>query len=139
VIRVPLIIAAPGIQPGRSRSLAQLVDVFPTLCELTGAPIPEGVEGKSLAPVLRDPAATVHEAVFSYDGQHHSLRSDRWAFMRYSDGTEELYDMKSDPGQHTNLAGHSGQTATLEGMRAQLQAHLQKHKPEGKGKKKGKK
>jgi arylsulfatase A-like enzyme len=50
VTRVPLVIVAPGIEPGRSDSIVQLVDLFPTLCELTGAPIPEGVERGRLHP-----------------------------------------------------------------------------------------
>ena len=120
VTRVPLIIAAPGMKPGRSRSIVQLVDLFPTLCELTAAPIPSGVEGKSLVPVLRDPAATVHEAAFSYSGSHHALRTDRWAYMRYADGSEELYDMKADPGQFTNLAADPSHAAALKELRRRL-------------------
>ena len=136
VTRVPLIIAAPGVKPGRSRSLVQLVDIFPTLCELTGAPVPASVEGKSLVPVLRDPAATVHEAAFSYvQGGHHALRTDRWAYMRYTDGTEELYDMKADPGQFTNLAKNAAHTAALETLRQQLDQRV-KASGDGAGKKK---
>lgn len=138
VTHVPLIIAAPGVQPGRSRSIVQLVDVFPTLCELTGAPIPASVEGKSLVPVLHDPTAKVHEAALSYDGQQHSLRSDRWAYMRYTDETEELYDMNADHGQLTNLAKNPEHVATLESFRQQLQA-LVKTSGEPKRKKKAKK
>lgn len=138
VTRVPLVIAAPGGQPGRSRSIVQLVDVFPTLCELTGAPIPASVEGRSLVPVLSDPSAKVHETALSYDGQQHSLRSDRWAYMRYTDESEELYDMDSDPGQFTNLAKNPAHDATLESFRQQLQ-DLVKKSGEPKRKKKAKK
>lgn len=52
--------------PAAAKSIVQLVDVFPALCDLTGAPAPSSVEGKSLVPILRDSAATVHEAAFSY-------------------------------------------------------------------------
>jgi iduronate 2-sulfatase len=121
VTRVPLIIAAPGIPAGRSRSIVQLVDIFPTLCELTGAPIPNGVEGRSLVPVLRDPDAVVHDAAFSYNGAHRALRSDRWAYMRYSDGSEELYDMDADPNQYTNLANMPAHASVLETFRGQIQ------------------
>lgn len=136
VIRVPLIIAAPGVKAARSRSIVQLVDVFPTLCELTAAPVPASVEGKSLVPVLHDPAATIHDATFSYDGQHHALRTDRWAYMRYTDSTEELYDMNADPGQFTNLATDPAHTATVEKLRHQLQQHPAASSQPKKGKKK---
>jgi len=139
VIRVPLIIAAPGIKPARSRSIVQLVDVFPTLCELTGAPIPSSVEGKSLVPVLHDPAAIIHEAAFSYDGQHHALRTDRWSYMRYTDWTEELYDMNADPDQFTNLAHDPAHLVTVEKLRLQLQQHTAASSQPKKGKKKNKK
>lgn len=136
VTRVPLIIAAPGIAPGRTRSLAQLVDLFPTLCELTGTPTPESVEGKSLVPVLRNPAAVVNDAALSYvQGGHHALRTDRWAFMRYTDGSEELYDMDADPGQFTNLAKQPAPAATLAKLRQQLDQRM-KSSGDSSGKKK---
>jgi iduronate 2-sulfatase len=120
VTRVPLIIAAPGIAPGRTRSLTQLVDLFPTLCELTGAPIPKGVEGKSLVPLLRDKVVIINDAALSYDTGHHALRTDRWAFMRYTDGSEELYDMESDPGQFANLVKQPAHATALVELRQLL-------------------
>jgi len=122
VTRVPLIIAAPGVMPSRSRSLSQLVDVYPTLCELTGVPVPKSVQGKSLVPILRDPTSQVHEAAFSYTrGGHHALRTDRFAYMRYADATEELYDMDADPDQHNNLAQHAAYSEMLTKLRLQLE------------------
>ena len=113
VTRVPLIIAAPGIKPDRTSSIVQLVDLFPTLCELTGAPIPKSVQGTSLVPVLNDPNKILNEAAFSYDGTHVSLRTDRWSYMRYFEGTEELYNMQADPNQFTNLASHPAHVKIL--------------------------
>lgn len=140
VTRVPLIFAAPGVEPGRSRSIVQLVDLFPTLCELTGATIPASVEGRSLVPVLRDPEATIHDAAFSYvQGGHHALRTDRWAYLRYSDSSEELYDMESDPGQFSNLAAQPAQAPILATLRQQLEDRVKASGVDSAKKKKAKK
>ena len=105
VTRVPLIVSAPGFEAGRTMSLAELVDIYPTVCDLVGVEIPDTVQGKSLVPVLKDPEKTVRIAAFSLDAKKGSaIRTKDWTYMLYRDGTEELYDMKSDPEQFTNLA-----------------------------------
>lgn len=105
VTRVPFIVSAPGFESGRTMSLAELMDIYPTVCDLLGVPIPETVQGESLRPVLTDPSATVRKAAFSLDRKKgQAVRSSEWAFFQYKKGGEELYDMKADPGQFTNLA-----------------------------------
>ena len=101
--RVPLIISAPGFKPGRSLSITELVDIYPTICELLGVVIPKEVQGTSLVPILRDPETMVKEASLTLDRSGRGLRAPDWAYMRYRDGTEELYDMVNDPGQFTNV------------------------------------
>lgn len=108
VVRVPLIVSAPGFKEGRSESLCELMDIYPTVCDLVGVDVPETVQGESLLPVLKDPNATVRDAAMSTTRSGHGIRADGWAYMRYEDGSEELYDMDSDPGQFTNLASDSG-------------------------------
>lgn len=103
VTRVPLIISVPGKQSGRSRSIVELVDVFPTVAELVGVEPPQGLDGVSLASILDKPDSVVKEGARSFHrGQ--SYRTTRWAYMRYTDGSEELYDMRNDPNQFHNLA-----------------------------------
>ena len=89
VSRVPLIIAAPGFKSGRSESFAELMDIYPTLSELAGLPIPKTVQGKSLVPVLQDPKNTVRKAALTHDSGY-ALRSDKYAYFRYNDKSEEL-------------------------------------------------
>jgi arylsulfatase A-like enzyme len=102
---VPLIFAGPGIAHGRCTHPAELLDLYPTLCELTGAPIPEGVEGHSLMPQLKDPIAPREWPAITTHGQNnHTVRTDRYRYIRYADGSEEFYDMQSDPNEWTNLA-----------------------------------
>ncbi len=115
--RVPLIIAGPGVaKPGaRVAQPASLIDVYPTLCDLTGVPIPAQCEGTSLLPQLRDPSATREVPAITTQTQGrqsgHAVRDARWRYIRYYDGFEELYDHAVDPGELTNLAHDARHTA----------------------------
>jgi iduronate 2-sulfatase len=102
--RVPLILSVPGYAAGRSGSLVELVDLYPTLTELAGLEQPEDLQGTSLVPVLTDSRHSVKDGALSLLQKSHSWRTRDWAYLRYKDGSEELYDMRVDPGQFTNLA-----------------------------------
>ena len=121
VTRIPLVISAPSMQPGRTSSLVELVDLFPTACKLTGTPIPASVQGKSLTPILQDPTATVKDAALSLN-KGHALRTADWVYIKYTDGSEELYDMKADPRQFHNLAS----VKSLADQKTQLKKALKK-------------
>jgi arylsulfatase A-like enzyme len=111
--RVPLVFAGPGVTPGaRCTQPAELLDIYPTLIELCGLPAREGLEGLSLRPQLRD-ATTKREqpAITSHNQGNHAVRSEHWRYIRYADGSEELYDLRQDPHEWTNLAAlpaHAG-------------------------------
>lgn len=105
--RVPLIFAGPGVTSGgRCDQPAELLDIYPTLAELCGLPARGELEGISLAPQLKD-AGTVRDrpAITSHNQGNHGIRSQRWRYIRYADGSEELYDHQSDPNEWNNLAG----------------------------------
>ena len=104
VTRVPLVVSMPGGRAGRSKSLVELVDLFPTLSAAAGLKSPGGLHGISLMPILSDPAARVKESALSIHGSGVSMRIAGWTYTRYKDGSEELYDMEKDPGQLSNLA-----------------------------------
>ena len=82
--------------------------------------VPEGLDGRSLRPVLQNTSATVHDAAVSFVNGGHGLRTDRWAYMKYRDGSSELYDMDHDPGQYTNLSGKPEHAALEKQLEQQL-------------------
>ena len=92
------------MNPGTTNSIVELADMFPTACELSGLPIPSSVQGRSLLPLLQNPLVKVRNSALSFVKQGTSMRNARWSYMRYEDGSEELYDMSKDPKQLTNLA-----------------------------------
>jgi arylsulfatase A-like enzyme len=105
--RVPLVIVAPGVtKPGtRCGRTVSLLDLYPTLVKLAGLEPRAELEGRSLLPLLRDPAAPWDRPVVTTHGRNnHAVRSERWRYIRYRDGTEELYDHDRDPMEWTNLA-----------------------------------
>jgi iduronate 2-sulfatase len=127
VLRVPLIMSVPGMKTGRSKSIVELVDMYPTLSELAGLKIPAEVQGTSLLPILKDPQATVKAGALSFN-KGYSLRQRDWHYMRYNDKTRELYDMNTDPQQFHNLAGNSEHAEIVQRLDAALNARLQAHK-----------
>nr|WP_166830841.1 sulfatase [Thalassoroseus pseudoceratinae] len=104
--RVPLIFAGPGVTAGqRCTRPAELLDMYPTLLDLCGLPENETLEGHSLKPLLQDADATREwPAITTHNQGNHGIRSERWRYIHYADGTEELYDMQVDPNEWRNLA-----------------------------------
>ena len=104
--RVPLIFAGPGINKGVCSQPAELLDIYPTLNELCGLPVKDDLEGLSLMPQLKDAKAfRARPAITTHNHDNHGVRSENWRYIRYADGSEELYDMKKDPNEWHNLAG----------------------------------
>ena len=123
VTRVPMIISAPGHKPGRSQSIAELVDLYPTLSKLTGTKPPADVQGTNLTPILKDGTAKAKEGAISF-AKGQGWRTANWAYMRYPDGSEELYDMEKDPEQFNNLAKEDAHSEPLTIMRKGLAERL---------------
>lgn len=112
--RVPLIFVVPGITRPGSQCVqpVSLLDIYPTLVELAGHESMAPLEGQSLVPLLKNPTLETGRAVVTTYGQdNHGLRSLRWRYIRYHDGSEELYDHKIDPDEFTNLAGREDYSA----------------------------
>ena len=104
---VPLIVAGPQVRgEGRPRGQpVSLLDLYPTLIDLCGLPPKSELEGTRLTPLLRDPGAKRDPVVCTYLPGNHTVRTERWRYIRYHDGGEELYDCVADPNEFRNLAG----------------------------------
>lgn len=104
---IPFIVVAPGVsKPGaRCDAPVDLSALYPTLLELAElSPEPE-CDGFSLVPLLRNPKMEWERpALMTYGRGNHAVRSQNWRYIRYADGTEELYDHRNDPNEWTNLA-----------------------------------
>jgi uncharacterized sulfatase len=127
-LRAALVVAGPGVgAPGRaSDRLVEMVDVYPTLLELAGLPKVSGLDGTSLGPLLVDPTRAVKEAAVSAvqrsgDTLGRSVRTDRWRYTEWPDGSRELYDHDRDPGEFKNLARGARDDATMRELRGVLE------------------
>jgi arylsulfatase A-like enzyme len=114
--RVPYIIVAPGRgKPGQTCARpVSTIDLFPSLIELCALPRVDGLDGKSLVSLLDDPTAPRRPAVTVDENRHVAVRGDRFRYIRYKDGTEELYDHQNDPNEWNNLATDPGSVPVKE-------------------------
>ena len=134
-LHVPLIVAAPGLPRTGAvvRSPVELLDLYPTVVELAGLPPAEGLDGRSLVPLLVDPAAAGRPAE-SYrrvqpPERAWSLRSDGFRYTLWPDGSEELYDLRSRAGEQENLASRPDRAAARARLRARLEALVASPRP----------
>ena len=119
---VPYIVVAPGLaEPGTvNPQPISLVDTYPTMCDYAGIPQPEHLDGESLIPLLTDPEATRDAAFISYGPENTAMQTERYRYIRYEDGSEELYDHQNDPHEWTNQSNNSEFSA----LKAKLKASV---------------
>jgi len=121
--RTTLVVVTPeGLGRGQQTDrLVSLIDLYPTLTELCGVPERMGLDGQSLVPLLQDPQREWTRPVLTtYGYQNHAVRTERWRYIRYADGGEELYDHHNDPNEWHNLASQLQHAAVI----AELQRSL---------------
>lgn len=128
----PLIFAGPGISSGKANSQpVELLSIYPTLLDLCGLPAYDRNEGKSLAPLLHGKNLKGEQyAITTYGMNNHAVRTNDFRFIRYEDGTEELYDHRKDPNEWTNLAHDKAYQKTIARLRKYLpdvNVHWTKH------------
>jgi arylsulfatase A-like enzyme len=118
---VPFFILAPGLPAGRRIDRpVDLTAIAPTLAALCGLPVGPDLDGVNLVPLLQGRDMPLPPALMTYRKGNHALRTERWRYIRYADGTEELYDHDADPAEHRNLAGMATHADVLRSLRANL-------------------
>ncbi|MBC2665406.1 sulfatase [Novosphingobium flavum] len=122
--RVPLIIRAPGVTAANARSprTVEMLDLYPTLTELAGLPHYQRNEGRSLVPLLRQPAAKWDHAALTQIRGGRSVRTERWRYTEWEEGRlgAELYDHDADPKEHSNLAADPRYASVVAELKAKL-------------------
>jgi N-acetylglucosamine-6-sulfatase len=135
-IRIPFVVGGAGLAMGRPGGMALNVDVAPTILELAGVPVPPGMQGRSLARLLRNQGQTVRDSfLYEYfaDGRVPvvprmlGVRTAQRKLVTYptSAGEEELYDLAADPDEMTNLAARSEWAGEKESLRRRIIELLQ--------------
>ena len=125
--RAPLIIYAPGKKSNVAiPRLAEFVDLYPTLTDLCGLPLPAGLEGISLSPLLDDPSRSWKKAVFTVvsrpGGLGRAVRTETHTLLVWPNGSEQLYDHARDPNEYENLAADTRLKQTADSLRELLSA-----------------
>jgi arylsulfatase A-like enzyme len=120
--KVPLIIAGPGF--AKNQTCAKpvgLIDIYPSLVEMCELEKNPGLEGHSLVPLLRDPEKEwEHVAITTYGRNNHAIRSEHFRYIRYEDGSEELYDHRKDPNEWHNVADRDEYADVIKRLKTHL-------------------
>lgn len=117
--RVPMIVVVPGMTKAGSRSseAVSLLDIYPTLVDLVGGARFDQLEGSSLMEILKDPTMVRDEpAVTTHNRNNHSIRTERYRYIKYNNGDEELYDHATDPDEFYNLAGNADRRELMDSL-----------------------
>jgi arylsulfatase A-like enzyme len=128
-MKSPLLFAGPGIPHGASDALVYLLDIFPTVLDLVGAPQAAGIDGQSFRPVLTGAAQTARPELFlAYRDVQRAYRDERWKLIRYPQvNVTQLFDLQADPHEMKNLANDPTHQPRVEELLAKLKAQQAKY------------
>jgi arylsulfatase A-like enzyme len=126
-MHAPLIVRAPGVTKGgqRTKALTEFIDIYPSLSELAGLPLPAHLQGKSFVPLLKNPELVGKPAAIGRFKAGDTIRTDHYRFSEYTKSNGEyksrmLYDHQQDPGENTNIAEVTEQAETVKKLTAEL-------------------
>ena len=126
-MHAPLIISAPGYEAGqRVNSLAEMVDIYPTLCELAGLELPTHLQGKSLVPTMEDPDTTHKKAIYGRYHAGETVRTERFQYSEWSNGDRMLYDHEKDPNEDINVVANPKYAKVVKALAGALMKHREK-------------
>ena len=126
-MHAPLIISAPGYQAGqRVNSLAEMVDIYPTLCELAGLELPPHLQGKSLVSTMENPNAIHKKAIFGRYHAGETVRTERFQYSEWTNNDRMLYDHMRDPDEDINVVEDPKYVKVVKAMAAVLRKHREK-------------
>ena len=120
--RTAMMISVPWMQKGKTtKALVELVDIYPTICELATIKPPFHIEGTSFASLIEDPQRSWKKAVFSEIGNARTIRTNRYRLIKHENNRFELFDHNKDSGENVNVAGNSEYADILEALKTQLE------------------
>lgn len=124
----PLFFAGPGIPKGSSDAMVYLLDIYPSICDLVGAPVPPGIDGISFKPVIEGRAQVTREELFlAYQQVQRAVIADGWKLIRYPQiNRSQLFDFANDPHELKDLSADASQAARLSALMAKMEK-WQKH------------
>ncbi|HSI75584.1 MAG TPA: sulfatase [Lunatimonas sp.] len=118
----PLIFAGPGISENvRIDSPVELFSIYPTLAELAGLKKVPAIESRSIVPLIQDPTLQwTHPAITTWARNNHAIVTESHRYIRYEDGSEELYDLVQDPQEWHNIALNTGNRSIIKELATYL-------------------
>ena len=140
-MRVPLIVQVPGMPGGRRCArLVELIDIYPSLCELAGLPLPDHLQGRSFVSLLENPDGDWKDFAVGRFGNGDTVRGDRYRFTEYTRGNGDLlstmlYDHQTDSGETVNIVSQEALAADVERLTEELHERMGRKPPRAKAKK----
>jgi arylsulfatase A-like enzyme len=125
VLRVPLIVRHPqGARGASAGGIVELIDLFPSFCEMARLPAPRTLDGKSFLHLVQNPAESGKRVAFCRGSNGRTARDSRWRLIERNDGARELYDHESDPSEYFSVAEKPENAGVLKGLHKLLEGEF---------------